>query len=154
MPQPLREAAIAAITAQLTAALAPVPVDRNRRAPPDLTTETLPRLSVLDGDHQVRPSDAVGLVLYRVQVLVIGHVTAASDAGLGLAVNDLHASAVAAVCQREILVAGEQNIWPEEEGMEVIPFPAADSEDRFMGFALTIGFDLRVPDAGGPYTTT
>jgi hypothetical protein len=154
MPTPLREAAIAAIMAQLVATLPAVPVDRNRRAPPDLVREPLPRLAVLDGDHQVQGSDAHGTVLYRVQVLVLGHVTAASDATLGAAINDLHASTVAALCNQEILVAGEQNIWPQEEGMQMIPFAATESETPFMGFALTIGFDLRVPDATGPYTTT
>ena len=154
MPTPLREAAIAAIVAQLAAVLPTVPVERNRRAPPDLTAETLPRLAVLDGDHQVQDSDAVGTVLYRVQVLVLGHVTAATDATLGAALNDLHASVVAAICNQEILVAGEQNIWPHEQGMELIPFAASDSEKPAMGFALTLAFDLRVPDATGPYTTT
>jgi hypothetical protein len=154
MPTPLREAALAAIAAQLAAALPSVPVERNRRAMPDLVHEALPRLALLDGDHQVPGSDAFGTVLYRVQAMVVGHVSAATDAALGAALNDLHAAVVAAICNQEILVAGEQNIWPQEEGMQLIPFAAEESSRPFMGFVLTIAFDLRVPDATGPYTTT
>lgn len=153
MPTPLREAATAALLAELSAALYGVPVERNRRAPIDIESEALPRLALFDGDHQVQPSDAHGTVLYRVQAAIEGYATADTDADLAAAVNDLHAQVVAAICNQEILVAGEQNIWPQEEAMQLLPVLADASSRRVMGFLLTIGFDLRVPDASGPYAT-
>lgn len=155
MPTPLREAAFAALAAQLAAALPGVVVERNRRSLPDVTQETLPRLGLMDGDHQVNGSDAHGTVLYRVQALLMGFVSAATDDALGAAVNDLHAQVVAAICNREVVVdPGEQNIWPQEEAFQVVRYTATEADTPLMGFDLTIAFDLRVPDAAGPYTAT
>jgi hypothetical protein len=154
MPTPYREACFAALAAQLAGQITGVPVQRNRRAMVDVAKETLPRHVLLDGDHQARGSDAAGTTLYRVQATIQGWVSAASDELLGGAVNGLHASVVAAICNQEILVAGEQNIWPEEEGMQLAPFSPEASSRPVMGFEVLVAFDLRVPDTGGPYTTT
>lgn len=155
MPTPLREAAVAAIAATLAAAMPAAPVERNRRSPVDVDDETLPRFVIRDGAHQVLPSDAHGLTLYRVEVLVEGWARAESDAALGAALHAAHAVVVAALCNGEIEIdGGRQAISPEEVAFEAEPIPVRDAARPALSFDMRIAFNLRVPDLGGPYTTT
>ncbi len=155
MPTPLREAAIAAIAARLAAAMPAAPVERNRRAPVDSDDETLPRFIIRDGAHHVLASDAHGITLYRVEVSIEGWARATTDEGLGAALHSTHAAVVAALCNAEIEIDdGNQAISPEEVSFEAEPIPARDAARPALSFDLRIGFNLRVPDTGGPYTTT
>lgn len=155
MPTPLREAAFAAIQTRLLSQMPTVPVERNRRGMPDLDTETLPRMTLRDGDQANQGSDAHGTNLIRVQPTIEAWVVATTDAGLGPAANSLHASIIAAVCNQEIAIDGTaQAIWVTEEQLQMLPTSPQDSARPALGFVLQLGFDLRAPDAGGPYTTT
>ena len=151
----LREAAFAAIESALSTALPTVAVERNRRGLPDFENEAFPRINARDGDQANQGSDAHGTNLIRVQVLVEAWVVEDTDADLGPAANALHAAIVAAVCNQEIAIDGAaQAIWVTEEQLQMLPTTPQDTAQPAMGFVLQLGFDLRAPDAGGPYTTT
>lgn len=155
MPTPLREAAFAALEAALSSGLAGTAVERNRRGLPDFETEAFPRVNQRDGDQTGQGSDAVGTNLLRVQASLECWVLAADDAQLGAEANALHAAVIAAACNREIAIDGTaQAIWVTEEQLQMLPTTPQDSSRPALGFVLTLGFDLRAPDTGGPFTTT
>ncbi|MCX7275526.1 MAG: hypothetical protein NTV19_20825 [Burkholderiales bacterium] len=95
MTSPVAEAALAAITARLAAALPSVVVERARRAPVDIESETLPRLVLhidsLDADASAEP----GATHYRIGLTVVGTAIGTSDLEAQQAVISLHASVVA-----------------------------------------------------------
>ena len=148
-----REAALAAIAARLTAQLSGVAVERARRSPID-AGDTLPRVVLVMGGHEEQDPDAVGMVLMRCTAQVEGYVSAATDALLEGAINDLHARCAAALAGVEIAYGSVgDNLWITGQGFvpEAALLPAADAP--IGGFTWTITFDIRAPDAGGPYTT-
>ena len=93
----LREAALAAVAARLSAQMPDVVVERARRAPVDVEVETLPRLVLLGGaltaDAQVEP----GSIHYGVEFSVAGWVAAATDLAAEQALSALHARVVEAL---------------------------------------------------------
>ena len=97
MTTPVVEAALAAIAARLASAVPGAAVERARRAPVDLDTETLPRLVLqvdsLDADSTAEP----GSTHYRLSFIVVGTANGASDLAAQQSVISLHASVVAAL---------------------------------------------------------
>lgn len=91
MTAPVREQVLAAFFTALQG-LAGVTVERNRNR--EVAPEMMPALVMLDGGQ--RRQDETGLARYAMQVDVEGYVLAASDSGLGPALNDLYARTVAA----------------------------------------------------------
>ena len=97
MTSPVTEVALAAITARLAAALPSAVVERARRAPVDIESETLPRLvlhvDTLDADASAEP----GATHYRIGLTVVGTAIGTGDLDAQQAVLTLHASVVAAL---------------------------------------------------------
>ena len=97
MTTPVVEAALAAIAARLASAVPGAAVERARRAPVELDTETLPRLVLqvdsLDADSTAEP----GSTHYRLSFIVVGTANGASDLAAQQSVISLHASVVAAL---------------------------------------------------------
>jgi hypothetical protein len=149
-----REAAFAAIAARLSSQLSGVAIERNRRGAIN-PEEALPRVILRDGGHSAEEDDAFGRILYRVEAVVEGHATAATDAAQGPAVNDLHARVVAALIGVELTVGvAGGSIWMQERSTEVVMPDADTAATPTPAFVSVFAFDLRVPDQGGPYTTT
>jgi hypothetical protein len=143
-----REAAFAAIAAQLEAQLPRVTVERNRRAMigPD---EPLPIVVLRDGGHEAADDDSAQLVRYSVECVVEGFV-ADTDARIGAALNDLHARCIAALCNRPVPM-GDDALWLHERRTEVEIAEAGDSAVPAARFVTTLSFDLLSPFAGGPF---
>ena len=97
MTSPITEAALAAVAARLVAALPSVAVERARRAPVDIESETLPRLvlhiDTLEADVSAEP----GTTHYRIGLTVVGTTIGTSDLDAQQAVLALHAAVVAAL---------------------------------------------------------
>ena len=88
---------MAAVTARLVAALPSVVVERARRTPVDIESETLPRLVLhidsLEADASAEPS----ATHYRIGLSIVGTSIGTSDLEAQQAVLTLHASVVAAL---------------------------------------------------------
>ncbi len=97
MTSPVTEAALAAITARLVAMVPSAIVERARRAPVDIESETLPRLVLhidnLDADASAEP----GATHYRIGLTVVGTAIGTNDLEAQQAVISLHASVVTAL---------------------------------------------------------
>ena len=94
---PLREAALAAIAARLATQLPDVTVERSRRAPVDVDTETLPRLVVRGEDWQADEAEEPGRTHYQVGFSVTGFVAGATDIEVEQGLSLLHARVVQAL---------------------------------------------------------
>lgn len=154
MPQiAAREAALAAIAARLTSQLTGVAVERGRRSMIGID-EALPRVVLTQGGHEEQEPDAVGLVLMQCTALVEGYVSAGTDAALEAAINDLHARCAAALMGAEIAygVVGD-TLWITGQAFQPDAALLTLSDEPIGAFTWTIGFEIRAPYQGGPYTT-
>ncbi len=97
MTSPVTEAALAAITARLVAALPSVAVERARRAPVDIESEALPRLVLHVDSLEADASAEPGATHYRIGLTVVGTAIGTGDLDAQQAVLTLHASVVAAL---------------------------------------------------------
>ena len=97
MTSPVTEAALAAITARLAAALPSAVVERARRAPVDIESETLPRLVLHIDSLEADASSEPGATHYRIGLTVVGTAIGTSDLEAQQAVLALHAAVVAAL---------------------------------------------------------
>lgn len=148
-----REAAMAALATRLASQLSGVVVERARRSMIG-ADDTLPRVVLTMGGHEEVPEDANQTVLMRCTADVEGYVSAASDAALEAALNDLHARCAAALLGAEIAYGSiGDNLWVQ--GLAFTPDAAllAGADEPIGGFTWTISFDIRAPFTGGPYTT-
>jgi hypothetical protein len=94
---PLREAALAAIAARLTATLSDIAVERARRAPVDTDAETLPRLVLRGDDLDADDSQEPGRTHYQIGFVVAGYAASSTDLAAEQALSVLHARVVAAL---------------------------------------------------------
>jgi hypothetical protein len=76
---PLREAGLAAVAQRLTSTMPGMIVERARRAPVDVDTDTLPRLILRGEEWQADETEEAGLTHYRLAFSVTGFVSAATD---------------------------------------------------------------------------
>jgi hypothetical protein len=76
---PLREAGLAAIAQRLTSIMPGVVLERARRAPVDVDTDTLPRLILRGEEWQADETEEPGLTHYRLAFSVTGFASAATD---------------------------------------------------------------------------
>lgn len=97
MTSPVTEAALAAITARLVAMVPSAVVERARRAPVDIESETLPRLVLHVDSLEADASAEPGATHYRIGLTVIGTAIGTGDLEAQQAVILLHASVVAAL---------------------------------------------------------
>ena len=91
---PLREAGLAAIAQRLTSTMPGVVVERARRAPVDVDTDTLPRLILRGEEWQADETEEPGLTHYRLAFSVTGFVSASTDLAAEQALCLLHAQLV------------------------------------------------------------
>ena len=148
-----REAALAAMAAQLAVQLPGVTVQRGRRSPID-AGEALPIVVLTMGGHEDQEPDAFGIALMRCTAEVEGYVAAADDAALEGAINDLHARCAAALIGVQIPygIVGD-SVWVTGQGLVPDAALLAAADAPIGGFTWTITFDIRAPYLGGPYTT-
>jgi hypothetical protein len=95
MTSPVTEVALAAVTARLIAALPSAVVERARRAPVDIESETLPRLALHIDSIEADASAEPGATHYRIGLTVVGTAIGTTDLDAQQAVISLHASVVA-----------------------------------------------------------
>ena len=97
MTSPVTEATLAAVTARLVAALPSAVVERARRAPVDIESETLPRLVLHIDSIEADAGAEPGATHYRIGLTIVGTAIGSSDLDAQQAVISLHASVVTAL---------------------------------------------------------
>lgn len=149
-PMSIREAALGAIAAKLTADLG-IPVERARRSPIN-ADEALPRVVLTMGGHEEQEGDEYQTILMRCEAQVEGYCSADTDEALDAAINLLHARCARALLGQEIPYADAAScIWIEGRGMQPDAALLDISADTIGGFTWTIGFEVRASYAAGPF---
>ena len=147
---PIREAAYQRIATALAAT--GTPVERNRRAP--LEPREMPVLVLRDAGHTARQDDAAGLVTYILTITVEGYV-AASEAELGRAISDLHASVVLTLVGRPFSFGSPPDeLWISETRMDPDSASLAATESPLGNFTAEFECELRSATASGPFTNS
>jgi hypothetical protein len=145
---PVAEAALAAVAAQLVAALPLAVVERARRAPVDIESEMLPRLvlhiDTLEADVSAEP----GATHYRIGLTVVGTAIGTSDLEAQQAVISLHASVVAALAGWTPSTAGLGDV--AELGADFLLHDVDQSATPAGEFAARFEL-LAVTPTGSPY---
>jgi hypothetical protein len=147
---PLREAALAAVTARLAAQLPSAVVERARRAPVDTDTEALPRLVVTGGDIQANEGAEPNRTHYAIAFTVEGYAGAATDLEAEQALSLLHARTVAALAGWTPTEPGLGDV--SEIGADIGLFSADDSAAPAGSFAARFTI-LAVGPTGGPFSS-
>lgn len=133
----LREAVARAVLGRLRAALAPVPVERNRRSM--VHASEAPVVNFWDAGHTADMQD-YGETTYSMNLPIEATVAAPSDDALGPAVNDLYIRTVRALmaeptlgglCQQLIEGAVDVRIAPSEESDAPLAFFSLDVVAEF-----------------------
>lgn len=145
---PLRESVLAAVAEVLAAAIPDVPVERARRARPDIAE--FPRIVVRGGDAAPDESQTPMLTFWTFGVIVTGYVKAATDLAAEQALSDLHARVVAALQMAEL---GPASVQPTMRMAEMALYDAADSSTPAGEFT-TIVEALATAPTAYPYATT
>jgi hypothetical protein len=90
----------------------------------------------------------------RCTAQIEAYVSAATDAALETAINALHARCAAAIIGIEIGYGSiGDNVWVNGQSFTPEAGMLATADAPIGGFTWTISFDIRAPQAGGPYTT-
>jgi hypothetical protein len=148
MSIPLREAALAAVAARLTAVLPDAVVERARRAAVDTTNETLPRL-ILRGDSWAADlSQEPGVTHYACAFSVTGYSAAGSDLAAEQALTTLHARVVAALSGWTPTTAGLGDVV--EQDSEFTLYDAEESQQPAGEFLARFEM-LAIAPTGAPY---
>jgi hypothetical protein len=148
MSIPLREAALAAVAARLTAALPDAVVERARRAPVDTTNEPLPRL-ILRGDSWTADlSQEPGVTHYACAFSVTGYGAAGSDLAAEQALTTLHARVVVALSGWTPATAGLGDVV--EQDSEFTLYDAEESQQPAGEFLVRFEM-LAIAPTGAPY---
>ncbi len=100
MPLTVREQVIAALLARLQT-IPGVTVERERDA--EVTADLCPLLVALDAGQGEPERGTAGVTEYALAVEIEAHVTAASGAAAGAAINDLYGQVLAAIAADETL---------------------------------------------------
>lgn len=134
---PLREAVARAVLGRLRAALAPVPVERNRRSM--VHASEAPVVNFWDAGHTADIRD-YGETAYSMNVPIEATVAAETDDALGPAVNDLYVRTLGALmaeptlgglCQQLTEAAVDVRIAPVEESDAPLAFLSLDVVAEF-----------------------
>ncbi len=147
MATPLRESVLAAAAELLAAAISDVPVERARRAPPDIAE--FPRLVVIGttatGDETQSPCQT----FWTFGFTVTGYVRGVTDLAAEQALSDLHARVMAALQMAEL---GPASIMPTAGAAEMGLYVADESKTPAGQF--TVPFEaLAIAPTAFPYTT-
>lgn len=140
----LREAVARAVLGRLRAALAPVPVERNRRSTVHATEA--PVVNFFDAGHTAEMPD-YGETAYNFNIPIEATVSADTDDALGPAVNDLYIRTLDALMSEPTLGGLCQQL--SESALDVRIAPAEESEDPLAFFSLDIVAEFHTAD-GSP----
>jgi hypothetical protein len=143
---PARERVMRALLAQLSAALAPAGVERNRRT--DMTAEESPCLVLWDGPQTADATEAAGEIAYSMDLVCVGTVTAADDASLGSAISDFYARTVEAIVADRTLSDTATDVL--ETSLDVRVATINESSEPLGFFDLLLSITFRTP-ADDPY---
>ncbi len=144
---PLREAALAAVAARLTAQIPGAVVERARRSPVDTDVETLPRLVVVAGNVEADEAAEPLLTHYQLAFAVHGYAAGADDLAAEQALSLLHAQVVAALAGWTPAAAGLGDI--AERGADIGLFALDDSAKPAGSFEARFSV-LAISPTGGP----
>jgi len=147
---PLREAGLAAIAQRLTSTMPGVVVERARRAPVDVDTDTLPRLILRGEEWQADETEEPGLTHYRLAFSVTGFVSAATDLAAEQALCLLHAQLVQTLAGWTPSTPGLGDI--AEQGAEFSLYDS-DASARPAGEFLARFSMLAIGPSGGPWAS-
>lgn len=147
MPTAIRESALAAIAARLDAQTTAT-VERSRRAPVDIASDTLPHLNLLPGDWTADASQEPGMTHYTLDFTVVGHVAARTDLLADQALSALHAETIAALAGWLPDVDGMNQ--PDEQGADIRLLDAEESEKPVGRFEARFSV-LLIAATGNPY---
>lgn len=145
---PLRESVLAAVVEVLAAAIPDVPVERARRAQPDIAE--FPRIIVRGGNAVPDKSQTPTLTFWTFGVLISGYAKASTDLGAEQALSDLHARVVAALQMAEL---GPASVQPTMRVAEMGLYSADKSKTPAGEFTTVIEALATAPTAY-PYATT
>ncbi len=146
----LREAALAAVAARLTAELPDVALERARRSQVDTDTEPMPRLVITGEDMQADNGVEFGATHYTIGFWISGFVSAATDLGAEQALSHLHARVVDALVRWTPPDDGLTD--PTEHDTTFTLFEAEDSARPAGSFAARFSI-LAIGPTGGPWST-
>lgn len=145
----LREAALAAIAARLTAQITTATVQRARRAPVDADKEDLPLLVLTGGDLAADESAEPGMTHYTLDFAIAGYARARTDLALEQALSELQAKVTAALAGWD---PATDNIGNTTElGAEFTIFDAEESRAPAGSFVARFSI-LLIAATGNPYT--
>ena len=147
---PLREAGLAAIAQRLTSTLSDVVVERARRAPVDVDTDTLPRLILRGEEWQADETEEPGLTHYRLVFSVTGFVSAATDLAAEQALCLLHAQLVETLAGWTPSTPGLGDV--AEQGAEFSLYDS-DASAQPAGEFLARFSMLAIGPGGGPWAS-
>lgn len=140
----LREAVARAVLGRLRAALAPVPVERNRRSM--VHASEAPVVNFWDGGHTAEAQD-YGETAYNMNLPIEATVAAETDDALGPAVNDLYVRTLGALMSEPTLGGLCQQLT--EGAVDVRIAPTEESEAPLAFFSLDIVAEFHTAD-GNP----
>lgn len=144
----IRETALAAIAARLTAQCPTATVERTRRAPVDIDNEPLPRLVVTAADWQADETVEPLVVHYTLSFAVQGYAKARTNILAEQAVGALHALTVAALSGWTSATDRLGDVV--EEGSEFSLYDAEDSKVPAGEFTARFSMLVLAP-LGSPY---
>lgn len=147
---PLREAALAAVAAQLASAVPGATVERARRAPVDTDAEALPRLIVTGTDWAADTTQQPGATHYTIGFDVVGYAGAATDLGAEQAVSALHAAVITALAGWTPDAGGISDVAEDSASFRTY---AADESARPAGAFVARFSLLAVAPTGQPFTS-
>lgn len=152
MPTAVREAAIAAVHARLVATLPGllpgVVIERVRRAPVDIRSESLPRVMLAGAGMEIDTRQDPTTTHYTIEFEVAGYVTASTDAGLELAQADMHAAVVSALVPWQPATDGLGEV--AEQAVEFAIVDSAESSRRAAEILCRFTI-LAITPTGSPY---
>ncbi len=147
MPSTIPDAAIAAVMPRLAEQIPTAALERDRRAPIDLDTESLPRLVVTCTGLEPDTGQEPGYTHYTVTLAVTGYAKAGDDTPAAQAVYALHAAVVAALAGWTPDTAGLGDL--AEGAADFALYDAEDSADPAGEFTATFTL-LAVTATGSP----
>ena len=147
---PLREAALAAVTARLATAVPDAVIERARRAPVDTDAEPLPRLIVTGADWTADTTQQPGATHYTIGFDVVGYAGGATDLAAEQAVSALHAAVLVALAGWTPDAVGLSDVAEDSASFRTY---AADESARPAGAFVARFSLLAVAPTGQPFTS-
>lgn len=148
MPATIWDAAMDAVAARLRAVITDVPLDLDRRSP--VAESECPRLVLIQGDLLEDLTMAPGEALHRIEMRLLGYVSANADTACRVAVNTLLARSIAALNGWQSGLIFDVQAGPERR----VALYQAEESARAMGEFTQGFFAQAMTPAGAPYDNT